>query len=69
LNDSSRATLACEQSTSSRLAEIAERLAKEMDMPEWKCSNGFLKRFKKRHNITFKLAASEAAKKSLIKQV
>jgi len=43
------------------LAEVAERLAKEMNMPDWKCSNGFLERFKKRHSITFKVAAGEAA--------
>jgi len=43
------------------LAEVAERLAKEMNMPDWKCSNSFLERFKKRHSITFKVAAGEAA--------
>ena len=42
------------------LAEIAERFPKELNMPDWKCSNGFLERFKKRH-ITFKVAAGEAA--------
>ena len=43
------------------LAEIAESLAKEMGLLDWKCSNGFLERFKKRHNIAFKVAAGEAA--------
>ena len=43
------------------LAEIAERFAREPNMPDWKCSNGFLERFKKCHNITFKVAAGEAA--------
>jgi len=42
------------------LAEVAERLAKEMGQTEWKCSAGFLDRFKKRHNIAFKVAAGEA---------
>ena len=43
------------------LAEIAERLAKEMGITDWNCSNGFLERFKKRHGITFKAAAGESA--------
>jgi len=33
------------------LAEIAESLVKEMGLLDWKCSNGFLERFKKPHNI------------------
>ena len=43
------------------LAEIAERLAKEMGIADWNCSNGFLERLKKRHVITFKAAAGESA--------
>ena len=43
------------------LAEVSEHLAKEMGMAEWKCSNSFLECIKKRHNITFKFAAGEAA--------
>lgn len=43
------------------LAEVSERIAAEMGLADWKCSNGFLERFKKRHSIVFKVAAGEAS--------
>lgn len=43
------------------LGEAAEKIANEMGMTEWKCSNGFLERFKKRHNISFKVISGESA--------
>jgi len=33
------------------LSEIAEILAKEMGIADWKCSNRFLEKFKKQQNI------------------
>ena len=48
----------------SMLSEIAEILAKEMGIADWKCSNGFLEKFKKQQNIygtktTYQVTAGE----------
>ncbi|CAC5399120.1 Receptor-type tyrosine-protein phosphatase T,Tyrosine-protein phosphatase non-receptor type 22,Receptor-type tyrosine-protein phosphatase kappa,Receptor-type tyrosine-protein phosphatase F,Tyrosine-protein phosphatase 99A,Tyrosine-protein phosphatase Lar,Receptor-type tyrosine-protein phosphatase alpha,Receptor-type tyrosine-protein phosphatase epsilon,Receptor-type tyrosine-protein phosphatase gamma,Receptor-type tyrosine-protein phosphatase N2,Receptor-type tyrosine-protein phosphatase U,Receptor-type ty len=42
------------------LTTKAEEFAKRLDHPEFKCSNGWLDRFKDRHNITFKKICGEA---------
>ncbi|CAC5416811.1 Tigger transposable element-derived protein 4 [Mytilus coruscus] len=42
------------------LTTKAEEFAKRLDHPEFKCSNGWLDRFKDRHNITFKKICVEA---------
>ncbi|XP_052074066.1 tigger transposable element-derived protein 4-like [Mytilus californianus] len=42
------------------LTTKAEEFAKRLDHPEIKCSNGWLDRFKDRHNITFKKICGEA---------
>lgn len=47
------------------LAEVSERIALEMGVSKWECSNGFLERFKKHHNTVFKVAQGEAASVAL----
>ena len=42
------------------LTTKAEEFATRLDHPDFKCSNGWLDRFKERHNITFKKICGEA---------
>jgi len=42
-------------------AQVAESLAKEMGLSQWKCSNKFLECLNKWHNTAFKVTTGGAA--------
>ena len=44
------------QLTGRQLRTQAEKLAKDLNHPDWKCSDGWFDRWKKRHNITCRVS-------------